>query len=181
MLPISIPAREFFDEQTNEFVKVGPFYLELEHSLKSISKWESKTHKSFFDNDQMTTDEFLEYVRCMTLNRVERTDAYNYLSASDISRIIAYMQDPMSGKVVKSRKSKKGSAIVMTSENIYFLMINYGIPFECEKWHFNRLSMLIKTCEMNGGGESGGMSYRERQQWYNALNDQRRLKFNTKG
>lgn len=180
MLPISIPARELFNEQTGEFLTIGPYYLELEHSLKSISKWEAKTHKSFFEGNGMSPEDFREYVRCMTLNRVTDPTVYQFLRPIDFKEIGEYMTDTMSAKTFRPKK-KKGPHVVMTSETIYSLMIAYGIPFECDKWHFNRLSSLIKTCEQNGMGEGGGMSYSERQRYYNELNDQRRKMLHTKG
>lgn len=181
MLPISIPAQELFNEETGEFLTVGPYYLELEHSLKSISKWEAKTHKSFFEEKEMTPDEFREYIRCMTLNRISDPAAYEYLRPRDYRRIGEYMTDSMSAKTFRPRKKARGPHVIMTSETIYSLMIVYGIPFECDKWHFNRLSALIKTCELNGMGEGSTMNYSERQRFYNELNDQRRKMLNTKG
>lgn len=180
MLPISIPAQELFNEQTGEFLTIGPYYLELEHSLKSISKWEAKTHKSFFEDHAMSPEDFQEYVKCMTLNRITDPTVYQHLRPSDYREIGKYMTDTMSAKNFRPKKKKKWPHVTMTSETIYSLMIVYGIPFECDKWHFNRLSALIKTCEQNGMGE-GTMSYSERQRYYNELNDQRRKMLNTKG
>lgn len=182
MLTLKIPARELYLPATQEFQQLPEDSLVLEHSLKSIAKWESKTHRSFFDNDNMSNEDFIEYVRCMTIRPPRYESSYSRIDARPMMEIIAYMNDPMSARKFYQRK-KKQSRIkdTTTVENIYFLMIEYGIPFDpCENWHFGRLMALIKTCERsNGGGEK--MSYRDRQKWYNELNDARRKKLGTKG
>ena len=47
MLKIKIPKSEYFDESTQEFRYIKEQTLTLEHSLVSISKWESKWNKPF--------------------------------------------------------------------------------------------------------------------------------------
>ena len=155
--------------------------MQIEHSLRSIAAWESKMHKSYFTNDKMSVPDLIEYIRCMTVKPPKDPTVYNRLSKEDIMAVLTYMNDPMTAKTFYNRKKRKGpeSMNTMTVENIYFLMIEYGIPFSCENWHFGRLMALIKTCENNNGGER--MSHRERQQWWNELNDQRRKRLGSKG
>ena len=188
MLPIDIPAARYeipgsWDGHSKKLLTVPAIHLELEHSLMSISKWESKWKISFIENQNMTVPQFRDYVRCMTMNRQKDPNVYQYLRQSDARRITEYIHDPMSARRLTTMRTKsKGgpSRVQMTSEYFYHLMIQYGIPFDCDKWHFERLLALIDCCSANNGGEKP-MSYREKQQFYASLNAQRRQALNSKG
>lgn len=69
MLKITVPAAEFWDEIHEEFVYKKEQALQLEHSLVSLSKWESKWNKAFLGKQEKTDQEILDYVRCMTLTK----------------------------------------------------------------------------------------------------------------
>lgn len=199
MLPIDHPARdippqEFFNNATQEFITipgrhVGPIHLQLEHSLMSISKWESKWHVPFASREKMTPEEFLDYIRCMTINTQKDPSVYENLMQEDIEKIVDYMQDPMSAiDLTKKKKPKKkpGKKKDDTAESFYFAMTQLGIPFECEKWHFNRLCALIDYCANEGGGGMAGSqgkpkSQQELMQMYHALNQKNRKKYGSKG
>ena len=183
MLTIQLPAMEMYAPDKAEFLSFPATTFRLEHSLRSIAKWEAKTHRSFFDRIELDPDDFIEYVRCMTIDPIKDPTIYEYLRQSDIEKIANYINDPMTARSFKERKKKKGrKQDTVTAESIYYLMIEYGIPFDCENWHFNRLMALIRVCETNNSSSSGEqMSYRERQKWYNELNDQRRKRLGTKG
>lgn len=147
MLQITVPSREVYDEATNTFYETKEYTLKLEHSLLSISKWESKHHKPFLakdKNDKRTPDEMLDYIRCMTLNSNVPDYVYYVLNTKNMSDINAYINDSMTATTVMSKKSMNRE--IITSELIYYWMIAFNIPFECEKWHINRLIMLIKVC-----------------------------------
>ena len=147
MLQIIIPSREVFDETTETFFTTKEYVLNLEHSLLSISKWESKHHRPFLSsnpNDKRTSGEMLDYIKCMTLNKNIPDYTYLSLSEKDIVTINDYINDPMTATTVK--ESKRFSREIITSEIIYYWMISFNIPFDCEKWHINRLIMLIKVC-----------------------------------
>lgn len=146
MLQIIIPEREYFDEKTETFINMKSYTLNLEHSLLSISKWESKYHKPFFarnKQDVKTNEEMLYYIKCMTINSNVPDFVYFCLTKKNYKDIETYILDPMTATTVKN---KKGSPGIITSELIYYWMVSYRIPFECEKWHINRLLMLIKVC-----------------------------------
>ena len=148
MLKIRIPRREQFNEDTNQF-----FYypdrdidLQLEHSLLSVSKWESKWHKPFLSSkDDFTQAELTDYIRCMTLNTVNDPKVYNYLTPENIKAISDYIGDPMTATTFRNDGNKKSREII-TSEIIYYWMVSFQIPFECQKWHLNRLITLIRVC-----------------------------------
>lgn len=145
MLPVHVPATEFFDERTEEFIEVKACTLQLEHSLISISKWEAKWRKPFLSKDEKTEEETLDYIRCMTITQNVDPMVYKALPNSEIQRIKDYMNAPMTATWFKEDK-RPPSRRVVTSELVYYWMIAQNIPFECEKWHFNRLMTLIRIC-----------------------------------
>ena len=148
MLKITIPAVELYDEKTNRFyVNSKPQTLALEHSLVSISKWESKWHKPFLTDTEKTTEEAIDYVRCMTLTQNVDPEVYKFLTAENFRDVNAYIEDPMTASwVTEPQGANKRSSEVITSELIYYWMIALNIPVEFQKWHLNRLLMLIKVC-----------------------------------
>ena len=187
MLTIDIPSALYelpgsWDGKSKKLITVPPIHLEMEHSLMSIAKWEAKWKIPFVENKNMTAEQFLDYCRCMTINRQKDPEVYRFIRQVDAEKISEYMEDSMSARTIKgSKNQKKGSRRIMTSDYFYYLMIQYGIPFECEKWHFNRLIALIDCCQTNdSGGERFG-SYRDRQKYYQSLNEQRRKALGTKG
>lgn len=186
MLQIDIPQSVYelagsWDGKSKKLITVPPIHLEMEHSLLSISKWESKWKIAFATHKEMTGEQFLDYCRCMTINRQKEPNVYQYLRRSDVVKISEYMNDSMTARVIRQQKNSRANPRrVMSSEYFYWLMIQLGIPFECEKWHFGRLLALIDCCQANSGSEKP-MSYREKQQYYMSLNEQRRKMFGTKG
>lgn len=150
MLRIDIPPTEYYDEAEESFVTIKGGTLNLEHSLLSISKWESKWHKSFLNSDEKTSEEWLDYIRCMTINRNEiDPNIYNGITMENIQKINEYISDPMTATTINDRRSKRRSRKIVTSEVVYSWMVAMDIPFECEKWHFNRLMTLIRVCDEN--------------------------------
>ena len=188
MLCVDIPPALYevpgsWDGKSKRLMTAPAVHLELEHSLLSIAKWESKWKIPFLDNPQLSVEQFLDYCRCMTINRQKDPNVYRYLRQKDADKIREYISDTMSAHKIRQKRSKKrGPSIPMTSEYIYWLMIQHGIPFDCDKWHFGRLMALIDICSADGGSGGGEkMSYRERQKFYAELNGQRRKALGTKG
>ena len=148
MLPITIPPFSFFDERTEEFIEVDkPTHLQLEHSLLSISKWESKWHKPFIGNSltkPKTNEELIDYIRCMTLNQKVDPQVYLGITSDNLKRVTAYIEDSMTAATFSDEHNKKFSTEIITAETIYYWMVTLKIPFECQKWHLNRLIALIK-------------------------------------
>lgn len=178
MLTLIVPKREFFDEQTNMFIYLDEQTLQLEHSLISISKWESRWHKSFFSNTR-TREESLDYIKCMTITNNVKPIVYDTLSSSTLSKINKYIDDPMSATTFSVSEGPMSREII-TSELVYYWMIKLGIPFECQKWHFNRLITLLRVCEIKEGPKKK-MKPSEILSRNRDLNAQRRAKLNTKG
>ena len=185
MLQITIPAaiREDFDEEKNEFIYTPitkEQTLQLEHSLVSLSKWESKWCKAFLSKTPKTDEETLDYIRCMTLTQHVNPDIYNYLSRENIEAINRYIESPMTATYFSEDKNSKGSREVVTSELIYYWMIALNIPFECQKWHLNRLLTLIRVCNVKNAPPKK-MSKRDIMSRNAQLNAARRKQLNTKG
>lgn len=182
MLQLHIPAREYFDDETQEFKTLKDTVLQLEHSLISISKWESKWKKPFLSNEMRTLEESRDYVRCMTLNSNVQDLTYDLLTQEDFAKVKEYIDDKMTATWFNRDQEKKGTGRgpTITSELIYYWMISYNIPFECQKWHLNRLLTLIEVCEIKNTPPKK-MSKKELYARNKALNDARRKKMGTKG
>lgn len=178
MLEIVTDGGEQFNELTNEFTYVKPQILKLEHSLVSISKWESKWHKSFLSNGDKTSEEIVDYIRCMTINQVDPS-VYDFLTQENIDDIQKYIENPMTATTIKEVQGKRSNEMV-TSELIYYWMVALEIPFECEKWHLNRLLTLIKVCNIKNQ-PAKNMSKREILNQNREINQARRKRFHTKG
>lgn len=180
MLQITIPEVELWDEKNQRFVYVKEQTLSLEHSLVSISKWESKWCKPFLSKEQKSVEEVLDYVRCMTLTQNVNPDVYKYLTKDNIKEINDYIEAPMSATVIYDQESNRPNREKITSELIYYWMIAMNIPFECQKWHLNRLLKVIQVCSIKNRPpkKMGRQQILSRNA---ALNEARRKQLNTKG
>ena len=182
MLTIEIPlGSEGFDEETGEFIEADTFVLELEHSLVSLSKWESKWCKSFLHSDNLTTEETMDYIKCMTLTGGVGDDIYNRLTRENVEAIQEYIAAPMTATTFNEKNTRgKGAKEIVTAELIYYWMIALTIPFECQYWHLNRLMTLIRVCSIKNEPPKK-MSKRDLMSRNAALNAQRRAQMNSKG
>lgn len=177
MLTITIKEREIFLEDENLLITVPETKLRLEHSLDAISKWESKYKRSFFKGEK-TPAEVIYYIRCMSLDE-HPYYVYGGLSDNDMRRIEEYTKDTHTATVIK-KKPKKGKSQDLTSELIYCWMVLLQIPFETDKWNFNRLMMLIQVCNEESNPKKK-MSSRDSMAQYSRLNAARRQAHHTKG
>ena len=180
MLPITIPARELWDEETQEFVYVEEQTLLLEHSLVSLSKWESKWCKPFLATKTLTVQESRDYVRCMTLTPDVDPSVYDYLTDDIIDQVSEYIARPMTATWFSKDENAKQSNEIVTNELIYYWMIMANIPFECENWHLNRLFTLLQVCSAKNKPQKK-MSKQEILSRNAALNAARRKQLNSKG
>lgn len=180
MLQITIPETELWDEVNEEFITIKEKTLQLEHSLVSLSKWESKWCKPFLSNDKKTNEEILDYIKCMTITQNVDPDVYNYLTPNNKKEIDEYIKAPMTATWFSEDKSKGPNREIITSEIIYYYMFALGIPMECQKWHLNRLITQIRVCSIKNQPPKK-MSRNEIMSRNAALNAARRKKLNTKG
>jgi hypothetical protein len=180
MLRITIPAVEQWDERKQEFVTTKEQTLQLEHSLVSLSKWESKWCKAFLTKQEKTFEETLDYIKCMTITQNVDPEVYNYLTNKNIEEINHYIDAPMTATYFSDDKTVKSSREQITAELIYYWMIALNIPFECQKWHLNRLLTLIKVCNIKNQPPKK-RSRKEIMSRNAALNAARRKQLNTRG
>ena len=180
MLQIVIPAIELWDEETQEFVQVKEQTLQLEHSLVSLSKWESKWNKAFLGKQPKSVEETLDYIKCMTLTKNVDPNIYKWISNENIQKINKYIDAPMTATTFMEDPSNKRNNEIVTSELIYYWMVSLNIPFECQKWHLNRLLTLIRVCNVKNTPPKK-RSRREIMSRNAALNAARKKKLNTKG
>ena len=182
MLQITIPAREVaYDEVKNEFCYTKEWMLQLEHSLVSISKWESKWHKPFLDKKEKTAEEIIDYIRCMTITQNVDPEVYNNLTKDNISAIIAYIDDPMTATWFNDDENEKPvRRKILTNELIYYAMCSYNIPVEFQKWHLNRLLTLLRVFAIKNEPPKK-MSKSEIMRRNKSLNEARRNALGTRG
>lgn len=180
MLHITIPAVEQWDENKQEFIVTKEQTLCLEHSLVSLSKWESKWGKPFLSKDAKTFEETVDYVRCMTITQNVDPNVYNFMTNGNIEEVNKYIGAPMTATWFAEDRGGKSSRETITSELIYYWMISLNIPFECQKWHLNRLLTLIRVCNVKNQPPKK-MSQRDVMSRNAALNAARRKQLNSRG
>lgn len=180
MLQIHVPATELWVESKQEFVYLKEQTLELEHSLVSLSKWESKWCKSFLFTKEITSEEALDYIRCMTLTPNVSPEVYECLTSAIVDKINSYINSSMTATTVNEIKSTKKSREIVTAEVIYYWMIALNIPSEYENWHLNRLITLIKVVSAKNA-PSKKQSKQDLLNSYAALNEANKKRFNSKG
>ena len=180
MLRITIPSTEFWDEAKQEFVYTKAQTLQLEHSLVSLSKWESRWNKPFLTKQKKTLEETIDYVKCMTLTQNVKPEVYNYLTNSNINEVNRYIALPMTATQFFEEKKSPGSKEQITAELVYYWMVVLNIPFECQKWHLNRLLMLIRICNAENKPPKK-RSKRDLYRHHAEVNAANRKKFNSKG
>ena len=180
MLQLTISETELWDEIHEEFITIKAQTISLEHSLVSISKWESKWCKPFLSKEQKTPEETIDYIKCMTLTQNVDPRVYEFLSRENIEKINAYIEAPMTATTFPNDKQQKPNREIITAEIIYYWMISFNIPLECQKWHLNRLLTLIRVMDVKNR-PAKNMGKREIMSRNAALNAARRKQFNTKG
>lgn len=184
MLQITVPGYEFFDERTNRFGTVKETTLQLEHSLLSLSKWEQKWKKAFLAKTPKTMEECADYVRCMTITPNVDPLVYKGLTTDNYEQVNRYIEDSMTATWFSEEENKQFNQNVVTAEIIYYWMVALGIPFECQKWHLNRLLTLVRVCNIKNAApqkkRGRGVSQAEIDRRI-ALNKARREKLRTKG
>lgn len=184
MLEIKVDDRELFDEKTERFYYLKGTVLKLEHSLISISKWESKWKKPFLDYKEKSNEELIDYIRCMTMNTNVDESTYMGLTEANCAEVSHYINDEMTATWFNDkvpgigRPENKGQ--VVTSELIYYWMIVYNIPSEYQKWHLNRLLTLIRICEIKNK-PSKKMSRKSILASNRSLNEARKKAMGTRG
>lgn len=180
MLIIIVPGIEMFDEEHQEFVTKDDFVLELEHSLVSLSKWESEHEKPFLGESNKTQEEVINYVKAMTLTSNVPEEIFHKLSQSNIEEINSYIDSRKSATWFSEAPGAPRTRDIITSELIYYWMTVFQIPFQCETWHLNRLFTLIRICNIKQA-KPKKMSKAEIAARNRELNAQRRARLGSSG
>lgn len=179
------PGKEIWDPKKETFINIGKldkdYDLSLEHSLISISLWESKWHVPFISKDAHTEEQTIHYIKCMTINKNVPDVVYDHMTLEDVKKISEYIHDPMSATTITHYgEDNKRSRQIITSEVIYGWMVGLQIPWEAQKWHLNRLLKLIEVCNAQNTPPKK-MSSKDVIKRNRELNAARRAKYNSKG
>ena len=180
MLKITIPGVESFDELKSEFIMSDEVHLQLEHSLASLSKWESVWEKPFLSDEEKSLEETVAYVKDMVLTPNVPDKVFDQLTNDNLRQINAYIAKKMTATWFNERGPKKPNTKTITSELLYYWMVAHSIPFECQYWHLNRLLTLIRVCNAENAPEEE-VSQADMLAERRRLNEERRKQFGTKG
>lgn len=184
MIVVTVPKREVYDTKKEIFYTVEKdTTLQLEHSLISLQKWESKWHKPFLGKNDKTTEEIMDYIRCMCLTPNVKEDVFYCIPSTEMARISKYIEDPMTAtwfsedKKANARGRKKE---VITAEIIYYWMISLNIPSEYKKWHLNQLLTLIRVINVKNTPKKK-RSTRDILEDHKRINEMNKQRFGTTG
>ena len=179
MLQITVPSQEYWDSVNQRFVYTKEQTLQLEHSLVSLSKWESKWGKSFLHAQDKTDEETLDYIRCMTITQNVKPEVYSRLSANNIKEITEYINAPMTATTFGKGNNGKRNNKIITAEVIYSWMVALNVPPQYEKWHLNKLITLIRVIEEQNNPKK--MSKKDIYSRNAQMNARNRAKYKSKG
>ena len=181
MLRLIVPLGvEQWDEKKEEFIEPKTMTLQLEHSLLSLSKWESKWCKPFLSQNDLTVEETLDYIKCMVISKNVNPEVFDHFTKDNVKAVIDYINAPMTATTFSKESNGKTNKEIVTSELIYYWMIAYNIPSEYQKWHLNRLLTLIRVCGIKNAPPKK-MGKGEIMRNNAALNAARRAKLHSKG
>lgn len=180
MLSIVVSGDELYNEETNEFSTIGDVVLEFEHSLVSLSKWEAKHEKPFLGKTEKTKEEVFDYLKCMVLTPNVDDEVFLHLSPENLDEINKYLESKQSATTFGNLPKERGQAETITAELIYYWMVTFQIPIECQHWHLNRLFSLIRVCSIKSTPPKK-TSKAEMIANRNKLNAQRKAAMGTKG
>lgn len=181
MLQLTIQLTpEGWDEVREVFVDPKVQVLQLEHSLLSLSKWESKWCVPFLDKKSLTPEEMIDYIKCMTLTKNVNPEVYDHITGAHVDKIMEYIYAPMTATTFAKDQPGKSSHRVVTAELIYYWMLSLNIPSEYQKWHLNRLLTLIRVCNVENNPKKK-MSQREIMRQNSQLNAKRRAALGSRG
>jgi hypothetical protein len=171
MLVLSLPAIDDFEAAE----------LRLEHSLVSLSKWESLHKKSFYNTIEKTPEEFLSYLSFMVLDENPPANYQDRFTPEHLVEVSTYINDPQTATTFREDPNEKKSREVITSEMIYYWLVAFNINFQpVETWHLNRLMTLVRICGIKQT-KPKKMTAKQQLAQNRSLNEQRRRQLGTNG
>jgi hypothetical protein len=171
---------EGFDNDTQTFETITKVIVDLEHSLASLSKWESKYQKPFLSGEDKTGEEIFDYIKAMVVNPGVDPNVLVGCDTEQLKVIQKYIDSPESATTFGEMSERRGRGEIITAELIYYWMVAFTIPFECEHWHLNRLFALIRICNIKNS-KPQPMPRHEAAAHRHRLNQQRREQLGTRG
>jgi hypothetical protein len=180
MLKLVVEGDELFDEETQTFETINDTVLYLEHSLVSLSKWESEFQKPFLSANNKSHEEIFYYIKCMLLHDLDDENVIYRFSEKNLQKINDYIESPQSATTFGVMPQQKSKGETITAELIYYWLVAFNIPFECETWHLNRLFSLIRICNIKNSPQKK-MSRHEISNRNKELNARRKAELGTKG
>jgi hypothetical protein len=181
MLELTFKTEEGFDASNKTFVPGREVTLKLQHSLVSLAKWESKWCKPFLGKDKnRKLEETMDYIRCMTITQNVDPSVYHNLPDDILKKVNNYIEAPMTGATIQSNRRTSPNREIITADIVYYWMVSLNIPMECQKWHLNRLLMLIRICNIKASKDNT-MSKRDTMKSNQAQNAARRRESGSKG
>jgi hypothetical protein len=154
--------------------------LKFEHSLLSLSKWESRTKRPFYTRDQKTPTELLEYFRDMLVSPEDDPDLVYLLDPKQMDELGTYINAQLTASSVP-REDPKYNGEQTTSELIYYWLSQLKIPFHpTETWHLSRTLMLVQIASFKQQPPKKRPVTDTLAKWAK-MNDERRQRFNTSG
>lgn len=181
MLTIQVPTVEGFDQRSQTFINLPGCTLVMEHSLVSLSKWESKFCKPFLSKEDKTPDEALAYIEAMTLTENYPAGIFEQLSKENFDSINEYVNRKMTATKFFDEGKKVLNRETVTADLIYYWMLALQIPIETENWHLNRLLTLIQVCNLKNQPPKKSKNTRDSMAERRALNESRKARYNTAG
>lgn len=175
-----IIGEELFDEETQTFSRSEEAVIDLEHSLVSMSKWEAVYEKPFLADGEKTAEQIFDYLGFMIVTPNVGPDILRRCTNEDLQRIQAYIDSAQSATTFGEMPRRTGRAEVITSELIYYWLIAFQIPWECQYWHLNRLFSLIRICHVKNA-KPEKMSRHEVAMRNREINARRRAELGTSG
>jgi len=175
---------ESYDDENEKFVITNAVKLQLEHSLVSVSKWESKFKRAFLSDQPMTEEEVLYLLTSMCLTPNTPPGIFYKVPESQLELVREYLDDKQTATFFTDRGNAPrppGRPQIVTSELIYYWMISYRIPIEAENWNFNRLITLIRIFDEKSQSANRKMTPKEVAAHQRQLNQQRRAASGSKG